>query len=511
MTSRPLRVRFAPSPTGYLHIGGARTALFNYLYARQNGGVFVLRVEDTDRERSTPEAIAAILSGLRYLGLDWDEGPEKGGDHGPYFQSERLPRYAAYVERLLEARKAYRCFCSRERLDALRDSQKEAKGRIQYDRRCLGLAPAEVTRRQAAGEPSVARFLVPEGETVVRDLIRGDVCVQNAEVEDFVIQRTDGTCVYNFAVVGDDHEMEISHVIRGEDHLPNTPKQVLLFQALGFPVPEYAHIPLILAQGGGKLSKRHGAVSVMEYEEMGYLPEAMINFLARMGWSYDDREELFSIADLIEKFSFKGVSKSGAVYDLKKLQHLGGHYLRQRPLEDIVRMTAPRLVAAGLLTPEALERGRQRLALMISLERDRAENLSQIVEKVRFYFEPPRDLDAGALKALRKAKGCGPLLERYAASVASAVSEEAWRPDSPSTLEEHGRAFTATEGIGLGDLAQPLRCIVSGRSATPGLFEVLAILGRKATLERLANSGPLLAKAAGVDGEVAPRGRPASQ
>jgi glutamyl-tRNA synthetase len=489
-----LRVRFAPSPTGYLHIGGARTALFNYLHARRHGGTFVLRVEDTDRERSTPQAIQAIVDGLRYLGLDWDEGPEKGGDYGPYFQSERLPRYNRYVDQLLEAGKAYRCFCSRERLDQLRERQRAAKERLQYDRTCLKIPPAEVRARHAAGEASVVRFLVPEGVTVIDDLIRGHVTVDHRELEDLIIQRADGTCVYNFAVVGDDHEMQISHVIRGEDHLSNTPKQILLFQALGFPVPRYAHIPLILAPGGGKLSKRHGAVSVTEYQDKGYLPEAMINFLARMGWSYDDKQEIFSLAELIEKFSLESVSKAGAMYDLKKLNHLGAYYMRQRPLADIVGLCMPHLVRASLLTPDKLARDRPRLEKMVELEKDRIEYASQITDKLRYFFEEPAGLDDGARKVLQKMKEALPAVERYAAALAT-LPESAWQIGQHAALEAQAKGFIEKEGIALGDLAQPLRAVLTGRSATPGLFEVMSLLGRETCLRRLGKAAAVFAAA----------------
>ncbi|MBI4606623.1 MAG: glutamate--tRNA ligase [Planctomycetes bacterium] len=493
-----IRVRFAPSPTGYLHIGGARTALFNYLFARKHGGTFVLRIEDTDRQRSTPQAIQAIFDGLRYLGLEWDEGPEKGGAHGPYFQSERLPRYSRYVERLLAEGKAYRCFCAKERLAELRQRQEAAKERLHYDRLCLKVAPAEAERRHRGGEPGVVRFKVPEGQTVIEDMIRGRVVVEHRELEDLIVQRADGTCVYNFAVVGDDHEMEISHVIRGEDHLSNTPKQVLLGQALGFQVPRYAHIPLILAHGGGKLSKRHAAVSVTDYQRMGYLPEAMINFLARMGWSYDDKQEIFTLEELIEKFSLEKVSKSGAMYDLKKLNHLGAHYMRRRPVGDLVDLALPLLVRAGFIASEDIARERGRVEKMMDLERDRIEFMEQIVERVRYYYQEPSTLDDGATKVLRKKPDAATVIERYAASVDAAVPEDAWRPGEHAALDAHARELAAKEGLSLADLAQPLRAILTGRSATPGLFEVMAILGKATCLRRLARAREVFARVGGT-------------
>lgn len=495
LQAMPVRVRFAPSPTGYLHIGGARTALFNYLFARHHGGTLVLRVEDTDRERSTPEAIRAIVEGLRYLGLHWDEGPDEGGDHGPYFQSERLGSYTSLVEQLLAEGKAYRCFCTKERLQSLRESQREAKQKYHYDRRCSGLDPAEATARLSSGEPCVVRFLVPEGVTVVDDLIRGKVTFQHPEIEDFIIQRADGTCVYNFAVVGDDHGMGITHVIRGEDHLSNTPKQILLFRALGLEVPVYAHIPLILAPGGGKLSKRHGAVSVTEYQEKGYLPEAMINFLVRLGWAFDDKQEIFSLEELVEKFSLGGVSKSGGVYDIKKLDHLGNYYLRERPTGEIVDLALPYIVKAGFVREGECAGERGRIEKMVELEQPRMEHLSQVAEKVRYYFEEPRTLDAGALKVLRKKKEMVAAVKRYADSLAAAVPESSWRPGEHAVLEAHARKFIEEENLKLGDLAQPLRAILTGRSATPGLFEIMSILRRDTCLQRLGRAEETFASA----------------
>ncbi len=501
VSSQTVRVRFAPSPTGYLHIGGARTALFNFLFARHherlapgNKAVFVLRVEDTDRVRSTPEAVQAILEGLRYLGLNWDEGPEAGGDAGPYFQSERQSTYDPYVEQLLAAETVYPCFCSKERLDELREQKRQNKERFHYDRRCLELDPA-AARTRMAEEPHVLRFKVPAGETVVEDLIRGRVVTRNAEIEDFIVRRSDGSVVYNFAVVGDDHDMGITHVIRGDDHLSNTPKQILLFQALGFQVPVYAHIPLILGAGGAKLSKRHGAVSVTEYRDQGYLPEAMNNFLARLGWSFDDKEEIFSMEDLIEKFSLGGVSKSGAVYDLDKLNHLGGHYMRERSDEDIFKLALPYLIRAGVVDEQKASEDRARLAAMISLEKSRIDCLSQIAYKLQYYFEDEVSLESGGRKVLRKNKNAAPLVSRYAEALGRDVGEEAWKLGAYEALEEHARSFAAAEDVKLGELAQPVRAILTGRNATPGLFEVVSLLGREKCLRRLGRAEELFAQA----------------
>ncbi|MCZ6795547.1 MAG: glutamate--tRNA ligase [Planctomycetota bacterium] len=487
---RAVRVRFAPSPSGYLHIGGARTALFNYLFARRHGGRFVLRVEDTDRERSTPEAVQAIFDGLRYLEIDWDEGPEVGGDHAPYFQSERRERHQACVRRLLESGAAYHCFCSQERLAELRAQQKARKERLHYDRRCAGLTPREVEERLAAGERAIVRFRVPEGRTVVEDAIRGEVVFAHREIEDFPIQRADATPLYNLAVTADDGDMEISHIIRGEDHLSNTPKQVLLSRALGLEPAAYVHIPLILAPGGGKLSKRHGAVSVTEYAEQGYLPEAMINFLVRLGWSYDDKQEIFSREELLEKFSLEGVSSSGAMYDVKKLEHLGGHYVRERATHELCELALPFLVNAGLVTGSDVAVDgplRERIERMIELEQPRIHRLGELPERLRYYFEDPEEPDKGGRKALRKKKEAREVVKRYAEALERDFPR-GWAARDHELLEKHGTRFVEEAGMALGDVAQPVRVLVSGRSATPGLFEVLAVLGRDVCIRRLARA-----------------------
>jgi glutamyl-tRNA synthetase len=480
MIHQTVRVRFAPSPTGYLHIGGARTALFNHLFARQNNGVFVLRIEDTDRERSTPEAVQAILDGMRYLELDWDEGPEVGGEYGPYFQSERASLHQAMIDDLSARRRAYRCFCSKERLTGLREEQMAAKARVHYDRVCRDLAPEEAKRRADAGESFVMRFSVEPGSTVVHDMIRGDVVFQNDEIEDFIIARADGTCVYNLAVVGDDSGMKISHVIRGEDHLSNTPKQILLFEALDLPVPSYAHIPLILGPGRAKLSKRHGAVSVTEYQNLGYLPEAMTNFLARLGWSYDDKEEIFSRQDLLEKFSLEKVSKSGGMYDPQKLDHLGGHWLRLRAPEELLDRAIPFLLRDGLIAADDVEALRPRLARMVALERERMDRLDQISFKLQYYFNDIQELEPKAAKALRKSEGAVDILAAFADRL-----EGNFDPEDAGKLEDLARTFTEEKELKLKDLAQPARVVLTGRVATPPLFDVMACLGEDLCLQRL--------------------------
>src|SRR5690349_22243469 len=314
-----VRVRFAPSPTGYLHVGGARTALFNWLFARRHGGAFVLRIEDTDAERSSWEMVTGIVDGLRWLGLDWDEGPDIGGPHAPYFQSQRLDRHRAMAERLVAEGRGYFCYCTPETIQARRQAAESAGGGWMYDRTCCRLSPEKIAELEATGVPRAVRFRVPEGRTAFKDLVHGPIAFDNANIEDFVILRSDRQPTYHLSVVADDLDMAITQVIRGDDHISNTPKHVLLFRAFAQPVPAFAHVPLILGTDKKRLSKRHGATSVTEYEKAGYLPEAMVNFLALLGWSPGDDRELLTRDDLINSFSLEGISGGNAVFNPEKL------------------------------------------------------------------------------------------------------------------------------------------------------------------------------------------------
>ena len=341
-----VKVRFAPSPTGFLHIGRARTALFNWLYARNQGGQFILRIEDTDQERSTLEANHAIFRGLEWLGLDWDEGPNIGGNYGPYYQTQRLEIHQKHARQLLDEDKAYYCFCTPEELDEKRKEASKRKEAPRYDGKCRKLPDAEIKMLESAGRPKVIRFRLPAvGETVVHDLVRDKASFQNDLLDDFVIIKSDGFPTYNFACVVDDHLMEISHVIRGDDHLSNTPRQILLYQAFGWKPPKFAHIPMILGKDKARLSKRHGATSVIAYSDMGYLPEAMLNYIARLGWGFKD-QEVFSRGELIQKFSLKGVTRSPAVFDTDKLNWLNGKYIRQILPERLIDLCEPLLIEA---------------------------------------------------------------------------------------------------------------------------------------------------------------------
>src|SRR6185436_1230786 len=340
------RVRFAPSPTGYLHVGGARTALFNWLFARRHGGTFVLRIEDTDLERSSEEMVGGILDGLRWLGLDWDEGPDAGGQFGPYFQSERLSRHRDVADRLVAEGHAYGCYCSTERLQAERAAA-EARGEAwQYDRRCLSLGVNDIARLDAAGTPRAVRVRVPPGQTTFDDLVHGPITIDHATIEDFVILRSDGQPTYQLSVVCDDIDMAITDVVRGDDHISNTPKQILLYRALGAPVPRFAHVPLILGPDKKRLSKRHGATSVMEYAKQGYLPEAMFNFLALLGWSPGGEQEIFTRDELIARFTLEGISGGNAVFNPEKLDWFNAQHLARLSTDDLIGRIRPELEAA---------------------------------------------------------------------------------------------------------------------------------------------------------------------
>jgi len=454
-----VRTRFPPSPTGALHIGSVRTALFNYLFARHHSGAFVLRIEDTDQERSTPESTTVILEGLQWLRLEWDEGP--------YFQMQRTELYRAYADRLLAHGHAYRCWCTPEELEARRPAI-QAGGRSGYDRAC----------RERSEPPSnrtshVVRFKTPlDGETTVDDLVKGRITFQNTEIDDFIILRSDGTAVYNFCVVVDDVDMRISHVIRGTDHVANTPRQVLLYQALDAPLPRFAHIPMILGPDKAKLSKRHGAASVLEYRDQGYLPDALVNYLARLGWSHGD-QELFTRRELIEKFSLENVGSSPAIFNPEKLLWVNFQYLKQTPPDTLARLAAPFLVRAGLPVPDDTAW----LARALSTVRERAKTLVELVEAARFYITDAVELTPKAAMQLRPeiAFVLDDLIEHLA-------NLSTW---DTSTIEAVFQDAVARHDIGLGKLAQPVRAAVTGSTASPGIYEVLDVLGRERSLARL--------------------------
>jgi glutamyl-tRNA synthetase len=453
-----VRSRFAPSPTGYLHIGGARTALFSWLFARGRGGRFVLRIEDTDRERSTEESVRAILDGLRWLGIDWDEGP--------FFQSQRTGLYRAAVEELLSRGRAYRCSCSPEELQRKRERALQEGRKPAYDRTCRD-------RTRPPEGPFTVRFKAPlDGETRFRDLIKGEIAFRNEDLDDLVLARSDGSPTYNLCVVVDDSDMRITHVIRGEDHLNNTPKQIQIYRALERPVPEFAHVPLILGLDRARLSKRHGATSVTAYRERGYFPEALVNYLARLGWSYGD-QEIFTRDELIEKFRIEDVGKSSGVFNPEKLDWVNAQYMRTLPLERLVHDVKPFLAARGVV-----DRDDRWIGRMVATLRERVTTLAELVEVGSYYWSEDVEIDPAAAAKFLTPQTV-PVLERLADRLAAV---EAWTVEG---IERAFREVMAETGLGLGKIAQPARVAVTGGTASPGIFEVLEVVGRERTLRRL--------------------------
>jgi glutamyl-tRNA synthetase len=461
MSQNPV-LRFAPSPTGMLHIGGARTALFNWLYARHTGGTFLLRIEDTDRERSTPEAVQAILNGMTWMGLDWD------GD--VTYQFARAARHREVAEKLLAEGKAYRCFATTEELTTMREEQKAADKPMRYDGRWRDRAPGP----SEAGKPSVVRLKARQtGETIVHDVVLGDVRFENAQLDDMVLLRSDGTPTYMLAVVVDDADMGVTHVIRGADHLNNAARQLQLIEAMGAAIPTYGHLPLINGPDGAKLSKRHGALAVEAYRDMGYLPDTMRNYLLRLGWSHGD-DEIIPTAQAVEWFNFESIGKSAARMDYKKLDNLNGHYIRE---------TADTTMVAEVTAFLAREKrtlsvtARQRLESAMPSLKERAKTLVELIQGAEFLFtDGPRTLDAAADKLLTA--------EARAALAAALPALEAtdW---TGAALEAAARAHAETTGVKLGQVAQPLRAALTGKASSPPLFEMLALLGREESLIRL--------------------------
>ncbi|MFQ5664975.1 MAG: glutamate--tRNA ligase [Candidatus Binatia bacterium] len=454
-----VRARFAPSPTGYLHLGGARTALFNYLFARHHGGTYILRIEDTDRERSTQESIQAILDAMTWLRLEWDEGP--------FFQSQRADLYRQEAERLLRTAKAYRCYCSPGELETKRKAAMQAGHKPTYDRTCRSLtAPV-------AGRPHVLRFKAPlTGETIVPDLVKGHVAFQNRELDDLILVRSDGTPTYNFCAVVDDAAMEITHIIRGEDHLANTPKQIQLYRALGHPEPLFAHIPLILGPDRARLSKRHGATSVLAYRDMGYLPDALVNYLARLGWSHGD-QEIFTRAELIAHFSLDNVGKAAGIYNAEKAAWLNAQYLKALPVSELAQAVKPFIARRGYAIPDD-----QWLERMVATLQERAKTLVELVDLAHFYLSATITIDAAAAAKHLKPQIAEPL--RALRHELAALTR--WDAE---TIKASFHAVMERFGLTLGKLAQPVRVAVTGATASPGVFEVLEVLGPERSLERL--------------------------
>lgn len=477
-----VRVRFAPSPTGSLHIGGARTALFNWLFARRYQGAFVLRIDDTDTERSTDISYREILFAMHWLGLDWDEGPEKGGPYGPYLQSQRQEFYRQAGRQLLNEGKAYLCYCTAEEL-AARRRQAQAGGRPpMYDRRCRYLTQVDRTHLEGEGRRPVVRLAIPEGTTTVQDIIRGDVTFENDTIDDFIIFKSNGMPTYNFATVVDDHFMKISHIIRAEEHLSNTPKQILVFQALGYELPTFAHVPMILAPDRSKLSKRHGATSVEEYRDSGYLPEAINNYLALLGWSPEGEEEIIPLEKMIGEFSLERVSKNAAIYDTKKLTWINGHYLREGDLDRITRLALPFLQAKGLVPDRLTDKDYNHIRAVVKAVRDRVKTLAEVADAASYFFTEITSYDEKGVRKHFSKPGAAALLDEARETLAALPEFNA------QTTEEAYRNIAERKGISTGQLFHPTRLAVSGRTMGPGLFEILELLGRDTVLERLSRA-----------------------
>jgi glutamyl-tRNA synthetase len=475
-----LRVRFAPSPTGYLHVGGARTALFNWLLARRHGGVFVLRIEDTDAERSSWDMVTGIVDGLRWLGLDWDEGPDVGGPHAPYFQSQRLEQYRTHARALVEKGLAYHCYCTAEELQRRR-ADAEARGESwTYDRACLERDPAEAARLEAAATPRAIRFHVLPGRTAFTDQVHGEIAFDNAHIEDFVVLRSDGQPTYHLSVVVDDIDMGITHVIRGDDHISNTPKQILLYEAFGKPAPGFAHVPLIMGPDKKRLSKRHGATSVMEYQRLGYLPEAMVNFLALLGWSPGGDREVLSRDELKALFTLDGISGGNAVFNVEKLDWFNQQHIARTTSEALLTAIESRLREHGLWRDSLRSADVSWVAQVLDLLKPRAKNLDHLVDEMRPFLVEDAVLPIEPAAASKHfTVEVRPVLARLADGI------EAAPPPSPPAAELLVRATAEQSGIKAAALIHATRVALTGRTVSAGLFELMTVMGAERVIRRL--------------------------
>jgi len=513
-----VRVRFAPSPTGFLHIGATRTALFNFLFSRKNNGVFILRIEDTDKERVKPEYEEDIIESLRWLGIEWDEGPDVGGKYGPYRQSERGEIYKKYLEKLLEEGKAYYCFCTPEELEAERQYLLSIGQAPKYSGKCRNLPKELIEKYRKEGRPCVIRFKVPPKKVEFDDLIRGKIEFDMSLSGDFIIAKDFYSPLYNFACVVDDFEMKISHVIRAEEHISNTPKQILLQEALGFPRPFYAHIPLILGPDRSKLSKRHGATSISEYKKQGYLPEALVNFMAFLGWSPRENREFYSMASLIKEFSFERVQKSGAVFNIKKLDFLNGFYIRQKSPEKLTELCIPYFIESELIKPEfkeieyppaygakeivpiykISETGEEidfeTLKKIVEIYQQRLKKLSEISELTDFFFKKELKYEKGLLKWKEMTEE--EVLKAIEKLENLLIKIDDWKKEKlEEILMEEAKKFSESIGREPGDrgyLLWPLRVALTGKEASAGPFEIAEILGKEKTIERIRRAKNLI-------------------
>jgi len=472
-----IRVRFAPSPTGFLHIGSLRTALFDYLIAKTLGGKLILRVEDTDQKREVEGATESLINILDWAGIKFDEGPHLGGDYGPYVQSRRLAIYKKYSEQLLAENKAYRCFCSADRLKEMREAQQARKLPPRYDRACRGLEKAEIEKRLKAGEKFVVRQKMPlDGEVVVHDELRGDIKFKAADLEDQVLIKSDGMPTYQFAVVVDDQLMAISHVLRGDEWLPSFPKNILLYQAFGWRPPKFIHLTLTLNKEGGKLSKRQGDVAVEDYKNKGYLPAALLNFCVLLGWHPKDNNEILSLADMIEKFRLEDMGTSPAIFDVDKLDYFNGWYIRQMPLEKLTELCRP------YLSENSKNFSLDYIKKVISLEQARLKKLAEIGELTEFFFKPELEYEPGLLIWKKMKPEEVKINLRTVSELLEKIPEERWTDDS---IEEALMSYLKTKNLKVGEYLWPMRAALTGRAASPGPFEVAEVLGKTESLKRI--------------------------
>lgn len=484
--SKPVRVRFAPSPTGELHIGGARTAIYNWAFAKAMGGSFILRIEDTDPERSTEENKQVILRAMKWLGLTWDEGPEVGGDFGPYLQTQRFDTYTSALERLKQRDAVYPCFCTKEELDEKRAAAEKSEGGYSgYDRTCRNLSKEEAQRRIEAGEPHVWRLKVPEnhGPIEFHDAVYGDMSFPIEVMDDMILVRTDGTPTYNFAVVCDDANMQITHVIRGDDHLSNTPRQILIYEALGFEVPTFAHLSMILGADGRKLSKRRNATSVEQYQAMGYLPDALVNFLALLGWSLDGETTIIPREVLCKEFSLGRITRKDAIFDETKLDWMNGEYIKAMGAKAWVDAVSPFLIEAGLTTKEAIKENEEWYEKLYPLVAERMKRLTEAPEKVAFIFDGPTvKLDEKSVQKNLLKEGCR--ADEVLRKVRAILADESipWQCDP---LQDTCRELVDSLGLKAKLIFQPIRVAVTGSQVSPPLFESIELMKRSDVVARI--------------------------
>ncbi|NLK21210.1 MAG: glutamate--tRNA ligase [Epulopiscium sp.] len=474
------KVRFAPSPTGYLHIGGARTALFNYLHAKKNGGKFLVRIEDTDLARSSKESEEVIIRDLHWLGITWDEGIEIGGESGPYRSMERLNLYDKFIKKLIDEGKAYYCYCTAEEIEAERKAQREKNELPRYTGKCRNLTPEQAKEYEKQGRKPVIRFRVPEGQKIiVHDKVRGDVEFESDGVGDFIIVKSDGAPVYNFAVTIDDHLMGITTVIRGEEHLSNTPRQILIYEALGFEVPKFAHVSLILGEDRSKMSKRHGSTHVDQYRNKGYLPEAIVNFLALLGWSPEGEEEIFTLDELERLFSLGRVTKNPAVFDIKKLNYINGRYIREIDINRVTDLAIPYFVNAGFMTEKEAKDNYSLVQRMVNATREKFDYLEQITEHVRVFFEDeikPEDTQAEEVLKLEHVKDILLLFKGKVNAAQELTSDE---------VKVILKSIQKETGVKGKNLFMPVRVAISGQCHGADIYEVISILGKDKVAKRI--------------------------